>query len=121
MKKSSASLDIHEIERQLIKRKEELEDQLAKLHKDGLPVPQTGLDTGDQIQSVMQEVLNISLHDQEFQEYKKIVDALDRIKEGDYGRCIECGQAIAIKRLISFPDATRCIGCQEALEEEGEA
>lgn len=111
-------LDLHVIENALIKRKGELEDQLAKLHKERLPLKPIGNDTADQTQLVMQEVLSISLHDQEFNEYKTIINALKRIKEGDYGMCIDCGQAISQKRLIANPDANRCIICQELLEEE---
>lgn len=122
MKKGTKEVDLKDIEQQLVKRKGELEDQLARLHKDGLPIKHSSvISPDDEMQLVMQEVLNISLHDKEFEEYKKIVKALDRIKEGDYGLCIDCGMQISPKRLTAFPDATRCIGCQELIEEVGRA
>jgi RNA polymerase-binding transcription factor DksA len=37
--------------------------------------------------------------------------ALDRIAEGKYGRCRECGEAIAPARLEAMPAAERCAGC----------
>ncbi len=108
MKKGIKDVNIKDIEQQLTKRKGELEDQLARLHKDGLPIKHsTVISPDDEMQLVMQEVLNISLHDKEFEEYKKIIKALDRIKEGDYGLCIDCGMQIAKKRLSSFQDARR--------------
>jgi RNA polymerase-binding transcription factor DksA len=37
--------------------------------------------------------------------------ALDRIAEGTYGRCRECGEAIAPARLEAMPAAERCARC----------
>jgi DnaK suppressor protein len=46
---------------------------------------------------------------------KKIVlidFALDLIKKGDYGFCLDCGDDIKIKRLQANPTASRCTPCQ---------
>ncbi len=37
--------------------------------------------------------------------------ALERIDSGTYGRCVDCGEAIAPARLAVFPAATRCVAC----------
>ncbi|MGE4405927.1 TraR/DksA family transcriptional regulator [Pseudomonas sp.] len=37
--------------------------------------------------------------------------ALKRIEEGDYGYCVECGEAIAAGRLEFDPANPLCIGC----------
>jgi DnaK suppressor protein len=42
--------------------------------------------------------------------------ALGRIATGAYGECVDCGEPIAAARLRAYPAATRCIGCQGALE-----
>ena len=42
--------------------------------------------------------------------------ALDRIKLGTYGLCLECGEPIAEARLEAIPYAALCIGCQSADE-----
>jgi DnaK suppressor protein len=42
--------------------------------------------------------------------------ALNRIVEGDFGQCFECGAPINPKRLEADPTATLCISCAEALE-----
>ena len=50
---------------------------------------------------------------------KKILEALARIEEGDYGECASCGEDIGIKRLMARPVAELCIDCkseQEKLE-----
>lgn len=42
--------------------------------------------------------------------------ALDRIREGNFGECISCGQEINPKRLEAVPWTRHCIACQEKLE-----
>jgi len=42
--------------------------------------------------------------------------ALDRIREGNFGQCISCGEEINPKRLEAVPWTRHCIGCQEKLE-----
>lgn len=44
---------------------------------------------------------------------RQVEDALDRIQEGKYGVCVECGQQISQKRLEAVPWADHCISCQE--------
>jgi DnaK suppressor protein len=47
---------------------------------------------------------------------KQIVAALRRLDDGDYGHCLECGEAIAKKRLEVDPTAALCITCAEVAE-----
>ncbi|MFC1602947.1 TraR/DksA family transcriptional regulator [Pseudomonadota bacterium] len=49
-------------------------------------------------------------------ELQKITAALRRIDEDDYGYCICCNEAIAIKRLEIDPATTHCISCAEKSE-----
>lgn len=46
----------------------------------------------------------------------KIQKALDRIDEGTFGTCDECGEPIALKRLEARPETTLCIRCKEDQE-----
>jgi phage/conjugal plasmid C-4 type zinc finger TraR family protein len=41
-----------------------------------------------------------------------INDALDRISEGTYGICVDCGKEIPPRRLEALPFATHCVNCQ---------
>ncbi len=47
----------------------------------------------------------------------EIERALQRIEDGSFGECFECGEPIAPGRLEANPTATLCIGCAEALED----
>ena len=46
----------------------------------------------------------------------KIGKALERIQEGTFGQCDECGEEISIKRLEARPETTLCIRCKEDQE-----
>ena len=45
-----------------------------------------------------------------------IQGALDRIRSGNYGQCISCGDDINAKRLEAVPWTRYCINCQEKME-----
>ncbi len=49
-------------------------------------------------------------------ELKKITAALQRIDDGGYGECLECGEEIAEARLSTNPAVTLCIKCAQAKE-----
>ena len=42
--------------------------------------------------------------------------ALERIADGTYGQCENCGNAIGKNRLIAFPRATLCLSCKQREE-----
>lgn len=43
----------------------------------------------------------------------QIKKALSRVKLGEYGLCEECGEFINTKRLMVYPETTKCVKCQE--------
>jgi RNA polymerase-binding transcription factor DksA len=47
---------------------------------------------------------------------EQISAALDRIKEGTYGRCVECGREIPVERLKVVPYTPYCIIDAERLQ-----
>jgi len=47
--------------------------------------------------------------------------ALARLDAGTYGDCVQCGEPIALQRLLVEPAALRCATCQSALERAGGA
>ena len=48
----------------------------------------------------------------------KIQKAIEKIDQGDFGNCEECGEEISLKRLEARPETTLCIRCKEAQERE---
>ena len=105
------------IEVGLLKRKLELEQKLTEMSKEQFSDGQVQ-DPGDQALTATMESLRMSLQDAEMEEYRGIARALERIKEGEYGLCTDCGNSISEKRLASFPGTMRCLACQENFEEK---
>jgi len=48
----------------------------------------------------------------------KLADALERIKDGAYGICDDCGEPIAPARLKVMPEVTTCVRCQDRIERQ---
>lgn len=46
----------------------------------------------------------------------RLAEALGRLREGEYGTCEECGEAIAPARLKAMPEVTTCVRCQDKIE-----
>jgi RNA polymerase-binding transcription factor DksA len=64
-------------------------------------------------------------HDQELDETRDMLladeadnveRALQRLAEGDYGTCLDCGKEIPRERLEAMPEAVRCIEDQARYE-----
>lgn len=108
--------NVESIKQQLLERKQQLEEAMSLLYKEKVSDDQVQ-DTGDQALSSSLEEIKISLHNNELDEYQMIMKAIDMIDQGTYGVCIECGNVISERRLSLFPNATRCLACQEAMEE----
>ena len=49
---------------------------------------------------------------------RAINDAQDRLMDGRYGSCLDCGDQIDSKRLLADPAASLCIACQRLTEGE---
>ena len=61
--------------------------------------------------------LSLRFADRERRMLKKIQYSLQRIMEGEYGSCEECGVAIGLKRLRFRPVACLCIDCKTEQEQ----
>jgi len=49
----------------------------------------------------------------------RMIDAaLDRIRHGTFGICVDCGGGIKLQRLEALPWSQYCFPCQERLERE---
>jgi DnaK suppressor protein len=42
----------------------------------------------------------------------EVLAALERVREGTYGKCVDCGLQVTEERLEARPEASRCVACQ---------
>ena len=116
-----ATIDSEKVEARLRERAEEIARNRANLtnsedgmrsgelaHYDQHPADQ-GTETFEQ---ELDETTDILLAD----EARTVEIALERLAEGAYGKCIDCGKEIPEARLEAIPEAIRCIDDQNRYE-----
>lgn len=73
-------------------------------------------DVGDQALMDLDRELGISLMEMRNRRRQSIDEALNRLRDGTYGICAECGVEISEKRLQAVPFAKLCVECQSKAE-----
>lgn len=53
------------------------------------------------------------------QQIARLKAALQRLERGEFGECVDCGEAISVARLENDPAVTLCIDCAAARESGG--
>jgi len=78
------------------------------------------MDIGDLSQLGLSEDIDYAILNMYLERLRNIEDALERLEEGTYGYCEECGKPIGVKRLKALPFTRYCIKCQEMKEKAGQ-
>lgn len=77
-------------------------------------------DFKDRAAELSQEAVEEAQGDQAAIELEQVRAALQRVAEGTYGLCTDCGEIIDERRLEALPASAHCVACQE-LREQGRA
>jgi DnaK suppressor protein len=105
------------IKKKLLARKKDLEITIQRLaeNRAGIEAEEVQDPLDQALKSEMDDI-TITLEENEREEHRRILDALAMIEAGTYGVCIDCKAPISDKRLELYPNAVRCITCQENSE-----
>ncbi len=76
----------------------------------------TSTDGGDAAQLDALGSVHHAEIERDLAEVRDIGAALARMDAGTYGTCIGCGEAIEPARMLAWPTAKRCTGCQSVRE-----
>jgi DnaK suppressor protein len=88
--------------------------------RDGITIEKSA-DHMDEVQYALERDLAIHNVDHDFTLLREVKAAMARLRDGSYGICIQCDEAISPRRLEALPWAARCIKCQESADQkEGE-
>ena len=102
-------------------RERELQAEVRAVNEEAAETPtrephlQVG-DIGEQGEERIRDAVRYAEKERDIQELRQIADARDRLRDGSYGLCIDCGTAIPFARLEALPFSERCVPCQEAYE-----
>jgi RNA polymerase-binding transcription factor DksA len=66
-----------------------------------------------------EQEMSVSLLENSERALEEIAAALDRIDQGTFGRCEECGRDIGRERLRAIPYTRHCVDCARRLQGEG--
>ena len=100
-----------------------MRDKLVKeISENRIPEPLTAPsnigDLVDQAGDERDRELSLLLTGRDKEKLMAITEALEKINEGTYGICEECGEKIGQGRLKVMPLAKLCVSCQSKLEKE---
>jgi DnaK suppressor protein len=101
---------MHDPAEVLAARRALLEGQLAELHQ--LPEPGSigfGKRVGEGTSYAVERIAAVSAEEKLQTMLAEVKRAQEKLAEGTYGRCDECGVEIARERLEARPWATRCV------------
>jgi len=110
--------DYTEIRDILISKREELATRLERI-KENLTAGRSA-DSQEQAQELENAEVVDALGNEARIELSKVAQALEQIKTGTYGICVNCNEEIPFARLKAQPFADRCIRCA-TVEEAGGA
>lgn len=101
----------------LLKKREQIVGEVKQIVESSKEMGQDGTqDIGDEAANIYNKQVLLSLNENERQRLKEVDESLDRIENGTYGICEDCGGPISIKRLEVRPVAKYCVPCLTNLE-----
>ena len=113
-------------------KKVKIKEMLLELRKDTLKKIAENMKMEiDHLQEAMADIYDLAddergrqfsilLSDLDREKIDQIDDALERLEEGTYGICEECGQKISVARLKVRPFAKYCVPCKSKIEKNNE-
>jgi DnaK suppressor protein len=108
---------VNEYKKRLVAERKALAEKMGSqehdLSVDGNEMP----DPVDLAAQAFSKNVILALSENENRQLTMIDDALQRIEDGEYGECVNCGNEINEKRLNAVPWARYDITCQELVEQ----
>ena len=101
----------------LLKEREQIVGEVKQIVESSKEMGQDGIqDIGDEAANIYNKQVLLSLNENERTRLQEVDESLDRIENGTYGICDECGEPIGLKRLEVRPVAKYCVPCKTKME-----
>ena len=101
------------LEAKRVELKHEIAELLSEEASSGLPA--TVEDVGETAQDFQEVQRKESILQNQRLLLAEVEEALARLREGTYGRCLSCGRPIPERRLEALPWAVRDVPCEELM------
>ena len=115
MAMTKKQMDVYK--KRLLDKKREVTDAYNKNKNYGRLTEDEGTqDLADKASSAYTKEFLYSLSNTDREALQQVDEALQRIRKGTYGVCVECGEDLNKKRLEAVPWAGHCLSCQGKVE-----
>ena len=106
-------LDFATIEERLQARRQELLRLTAAHEAESQPVEvdQSSVGRLTRMDALQSQAMAVEVERRRIAELARIAGALERLEQGEYGYCVNCGEPIAPKRLELDPATPLCVNC----------
>lgn len=122
MKNKFTKKELNEFKKVILKRKEEIDDEIKHISDDTLKKSQK--DASGDISGYTYHMADVATdnYDREFslglasndrKSLYELNDALKKVEDGTFGICEDCQRLITKIRLKAVPQARLCVKCQE--------
>ena len=119
------AIDLAVMRKRLEEKQAEIQQHIATLIGSPAP-PEDAIQASDGVVEPEEEAVDLeqtdvdqALLDNEKALLGEVQQALERIENGTYGMCTNCGQPIPEKRLEAIPWASLCVTCEKERETRG--
>lgn len=87
------------------------QDEASAASRETVTLDQQSVGRLSRMDALQQQAMAEAEQRRRKRDLQRIEAAFERIEEGEYGWCGECGEPIAKRRLEADPMATRCVTC----------
>jgi len=92
------------------------EDRISEKSRDPVTLQQDAVGRLSRMDAIQQQAMALAVEKRRKAEGVRIIAALARVDEGEWGYCLTCGEEIAEKRLRHDPSAAQCVSCASGSE-----
>lgn len=111
--------EIEQYRERLLALRRDLSGGVAQLKEEGLALGTDGTqDSADDASNSHSRQLLLGLSERDRDVLRQVDEALDRIDDGSFGECGECGDPIGTARLDILPYVGLCVECKANQERQ---
>ena len=102
----------NQYEKKLLILRSEIEEYLRKSEDSAAAVePDKGLGRLSRMEAMQDQQMVLELRRRKKRQLLEVNNALKRVVDQIYGKCIFCGKSISYERLEVFPEVQSCVDC----------
>lgn len=104
--------DKEKLKIEIAKRLIQFEEQIVELKDLSKPIePDCAIGRVSRMDAINNQSISQSQLAKKLLQKNGLEAALDNMDQDDFGKCINCGQAIQLGRILIMPESRKCVNC----------